>query len=211
MGWYGIILDETSDITRIEEVSLCLSYCVDGIKKEAFVGFYATKSEGEVLHQLVKDSISKLNLELENIVGKAFDGAANMNGIYKGLSTRMKECSHYTIYVHCHGHLLNLALQDTMKEIEPLRNALGNIQSLYNFLEASPKRHALFSEVEHENEKYKQTLKLLSVTRWLCQWAAVMSVYDQIERIVKTLLELSSDKDSKTYTDSRASYATWIL
>ena len=82
-GWYGIILDETSDITRIEQVSLCLSYCVDGIKKEAFVGFYATKStEGQVLYQLVKDSISELNLELENIVGNAFDGAANMNGIY---------------------------------------------------------------------------------------------------------------------------------
>ena len=100
-GLYGIILDETSDITRIEQVSLCLSYCVDGIKKEAFVGFYATKStEGEVLYQLVRDSISELNLELENIVGKAFDGAANMNGIYKGLSTRMKECSPYAIYVH---------------------------------------------------------------------------------------------------------------
>ena len=115
-GWYGIIVDETSDITRIEQVSLCLlSCCVDEIKKEAFVGFYATKStEGEVLYQLVKDSISELNLELENIVGKAFDGAANMNGIYKGLSTRMKECSPYAIYVHCYGHLLNLALQDTM-------------------------------------------------------------------------------------------------
>ena len=197
-------------------MSLCLSYCVDGIKKEAFVGFYATKStEGEVLYQLVKDSISELNLELENIVGKAFDGAANMNGIYKGLSTRMKECSPYAIYVHSYGHLLNLALQDTMKEIEPLRNALGNIQSLYNFLEASPKRHALFSDVEDENEKYKQTLKSLSVTRWSCRWVAVKSVYYQIERIVKTLLELSSDKDSKTYTDSRALlvaiYPTWIL
>ena len=141
-------------------MSLCLSYCVDGIKKEAFVGFYVTKStEGEVLYQLVKDSISELNLELENIVGKAFDGAANMNGIYKGLSTRMKECSPYAIYIHCCGHLLNLALQDTMKEIEPLLNALGNIQSLYNFLEASPKHHTLFSDVEDENEKYKQVIK----------------------------------------------------
>ena len=204
-GWYGIILDETSDVTRIEQVSLCLSYCVDGLKKEAFVGFYATKStEGEVLYQLVKDSIAELNLDLKNIVGKAFDGAANMNGIYKGLSTRMKECSPHAIYVHCYGHLLNLALQDTMKEIEPLRNALGNIQSLYNFLEGSPKRHALFSDIELENKDYKQTLKSLSVTRWSCRWVAVKSVYDQMERIVKTLLELSTDKDAKTYTDSRA-------
>ena len=42
--WYGIILDETSDISKIEQVSLCLSFCVNGRKKEAFIGFYATKS-----------------------------------------------------------------------------------------------------------------------------------------------------------------------
>ncbi len=204
-GWYGIIIDETSDISRIEQVSLCLSYCINGIKKEAFIGFYATKStEGEVLYELVKDTITKLNLDLKNIVGKSFHGAANMNGIHKGLSSRMKECSPQSIYVHCYGHLLNLALQDTMTEVEPLRNALGNIQAIHNFIEGSPKRHALFSDIEVEDENYKQTLKSLSVTRWSCRWEAVKAVYNQMERIVKTLLKLSSDKDPKTYRDSRS-------
>ena len=93
-GWYGIILDETSDISRTEQVSLCLSFALNGTKKEAFIGFYSTKStEGEVLYELVKSSITELNLDLKNIVGKAFDGAANMNGVHKGLSTRMEECS----------------------------------------------------------------------------------------------------------------------
>ena len=114
-GWYGIILDETSDISRTEQVSLCLSFALNGTKKEAFIGFYSTKStEGEVLYELVKSSITELNLDLKNIVGKAFDGAANMNGVHKGLSTRMKECSPFGIYVHCYGHVLKLALQDTM-------------------------------------------------------------------------------------------------
>ena len=42
-GKFSIILDETSDISRIEQVSLCLSYIADGIKKETFFGFYDTK------------------------------------------------------------------------------------------------------------------------------------------------------------------------
>ena len=135
-------------------------------KKEAFIGFYSTKStEGEVLYELVKSSITELNLDLKNIVGKAFDGVANMNGVYKGLSTRMEECSPFDIYVRCYGHVLNLALQDTMTQIEPLRNALGTIQALYNFLEASPKRHALFSDTEVQDEDLKLTLKSLSTTR----------------------------------------------
>ena len=204
-GWYGIILDETSDISRSEQVSLCLSFALNGTKKEAFIGFYSTKStEGEVLYELVKSAITELNLDLKNIVGKAFDGAANMNGVHKGLSTRMEECSPLGIYVHCYGHVLNLALQDTMTQIEPLRNALGTIQALYNFLEASPKRHALFSDTEVQGEDLKLTLKSLSTTRWSCRWEAAKAVHGQMERIVKALLTLSSDKDPKTYSESRA-------
>ena len=204
-GWYGIILDETSDISRTEQVSLCLSFALNGTKKEAFIGFYSTKStEGEVLYELVKSAITELNLDLKNIVGKAFDGAANMNGVHKGLSTRMEECSPLGIYVHCYGHVLNLALQDTMTQIEPLRNALGTIQALYNFLEASPKRHALFSDTEVQGEDLKLTLKSLSTTRWSCRWEAAKAVHGQMERIVKALLTLSSDKDPKTYSESRA-------
>ena len=67
-GWYGIILDETSDISRTEQVSLCLSFALNGTKKEAFTGFYSTKStEGEVLYELVKSSITELNLDLMNV------------------------------------------------------------------------------------------------------------------------------------------------
>ena len=107
----------------------------------------------------MKSSITELNLDLKNIVGKVFDGAANMNGVHKGLSTRMEECSPFGIYVHCYGHVLNLALQDTMTQTEPLRNALGTIQALYNFLEASPKRHALFSDTEVQGEDRQSAVR----------------------------------------------------
>ena len=70
-GWYGIILDETSDISRTEQVSPCLSFTLNGMKKEAFIGFYSTKStEGEVLSELVKSAITELNLDLKNLLVK---------------------------------------------------------------------------------------------------------------------------------------------
>ena len=86
-GWYGIIIDETSDISRAEQVSFCLGYIANGSKKEEFVGFHATKAtDGESLYQLVKEVISKLHLDLQNIVGECFYGASNMSGVNKGLS-----------------------------------------------------------------------------------------------------------------------------
>ena len=75
-----------------------------------------------------------LQLSLENIIAECFDGAANMSRVHKGLAARMKACSPLSLYVHCYGHRLNLALQGTMTEIEPLRNALGVVQSLKSCL-----------------------------------------------------------------------------
>ncbi|CAH3178910.1 unnamed protein product [Porites lobata] len=190
--WYGIIIDETSDISRDEQVSFCLSYLANGTKKEAFVGFHATKTtDGEALYKLVKEVMNDLQLELQNIVGECFDGASNMSGVNKGLSARMKECSPLAIY-------------DTLTTVEPLRNTLVTIQSLYNFLEASPKRHALFRDIETEEGNLVKTLKSQSVTRWSCRWEAVKAVDQQLERIVKALLVLSTDKDVKTYSESRS-------
>ena len=76
--------------------------------------------------------------------------------------------------------------------------------ALYNFLEASPERHALFSDTEVQGKDLKLTLKSLSTTRWSCRWEAFKAVYGQMERFVKALLTLSSDKDPKTYSENRA-------
>ena len=80
-------------------------------------------------------------------MAECFDRAANMSGARKGLAARMKKSLTLSIYVHCHGHRLNMALQDTMIIIEPFKKVLGVIQSLYNFFEGSPKRHAFFKDI----------------------------------------------------------------
>ncbi|XP_028406786.1 zinc finger MYM-type protein 1-like [Dendronephthya gigantea] len=203
---FAVIMDETSDISRIEQVSICLRYVLAGETLETFIGFFCTSStEGIVLLELLKNVITENGLKLEDIVGECFDGASNMSGIHKGVAARMKECCPRAVYVHCYAHVLNLALQDTMSEIEPLRNSLGTLQGLYNFLEASPKRHAVFSSVKVDGNFIKNlTLKSMSQTRWSCRWEAVKAIYEQIRKVIKALLILSEDKDTKTYRDTTA-------
>ena len=131
-------------------------------------------------------------------------------GVNKGLSARMKDCSPLAIYVHCYSHFLNSALQDTMTTVEPLRNTLGTIQSLHNFLEASPKRHALSGDIETEECSLLTTLKSQSVKRWSCRWEAVKAVDQQLERILKALLVLSTDRDAKNMLGKLLTFA-WNL
>ena len=153
---------------------------------------------------MVTQVLDDLKLKASDIVGKCFDGASNMSGVKKGLAARMKECSPDSIYVHCYAHLLNLAIQATITNVQPLRNTLGTIQNLYNFLEGSPKRHAILHDIEVEGKPMMHSLKSQSATRWVCHYEAVKVIHDELERIVKALHLLSDDKDAKTCCDSRA-------
>ena len=57
-------MDETSDIAKIEQVALCLSFILNGQKKESFVGFYETKrTNAPVLLNLLKQATESLNWE----------------------------------------------------------------------------------------------------------------------------------------------------
>ena len=60
-GWYGIILNETSDISRTEQVSLCLSFALNGTKKEAFIGFYTPQNQPKVKYCMNWGNLLSLN------------------------------------------------------------------------------------------------------------------------------------------------------
>ena len=114
----------------------CLNFCL---------GFYATPSTtGKALFDLISTTLTKMDLDLSKIVGQGYDGASNMSGQYRGLATLMKEVAPKSLYVHCYGHLLNLAIQGSIISSQMLRNHLGVIQAIYNFIEGSPKRHSVF-------------------------------------------------------------------
>ena len=103
----GVISDETSDISRNEQISLVISYIdSSGQKRESFLGFIQTdKTDGETLFKLMTDEMLNLGLDLSGVVGLGFDGASNMSGVNKGVATRFKKCSSRSIYVLCYGHL----------------------------------------------------------------------------------------------------------
>ena len=127
-----------------------------------------------------------------------------MYGIHGGLATLMKETSPLSVYVHCHTHRLNLALESHLSLVPNLKNALGTIQSLCNFIGGSAKRVACFKDIDVEGELLSLSLKSLSETRWACRYEAMRAVVEQLEGIIKTLVLLVLEKYSDVKTSSDA-------
>ena len=73
--WYSLIVDETSDTSRKEQVSICLRYvnsCFNA--NEAFVGFFETDSTtSETLFRVIKDVLMRLQLNINDCRGQCYD------------------------------------------------------------------------------------------------------------------------------------------
>ncbi|CAF1116873.1 unnamed protein product [Brachionus calyciflorus] len=157
--FFSLIIDDTADITRIEQ------------------------TDGESLFKLIKSTLTDLGLPLSNIVGQCYDGAANMSGILKGVVARIKNINNKALYVHCHAHKLNLALQDTCSNLVEVRNCIGTVNSVYSFIEASPKRHAIFEKLQMEKKKSELKLKYLSDTRWSSRYKAFKAIKENLGKL----------------------------
>ncbi|XP_054746034.1 zinc finger protein 862-like [Anastrepha obliqua] len=89
----SILLDETSDVSRIEQVSVCLRIVSEDLTaKEHFISFFSTSdTKAKTLFDLVEEIFQKYNLPLSKVRGQCYDGASNVSGNISGLQTRILE------------------------------------------------------------------------------------------------------------------------
>ncbi|CAF2081407.1 unnamed protein product, partial [Rotaria magnacalcarata] len=108
--YFSIMLDETSDISVSEQVSLCVR-SVDRETfqiEEYFLGFYVTdKTDSKTLFKGVCDMLTRLDLPINDLRGQCFYGASNVSGVYNGLQAKIRGIESRALFVHCQGHLLN--------------------------------------------------------------------------------------------------------
>ncbi|KAJ8035671.1 Zinc finger MYM-type protein 1 [Holothuria leucospilota] len=139
-----IMMDETRDISRKEQVSLCVRYVTKDMKvHERFLGFEeASSTTGEALYSLLKGKVKEYGMRMESIIGQYYDGCSNMLGVEKGVASRLRMEYPMALIIHCYAHLLNLVLVDWSKEVPAVKNCLDIAQELYTFITGSFKRNA---------------------------------------------------------------------
>ncbi|CAF0940276.1 unnamed protein product [Adineta steineri] len=187
--YFSIMIDETSDIARHEQVSPVIRFTDDQFNVyERFLGFQrASDTSGQSLFDLLLGWLKKLNLDITYIVGQCYDGASSMRGERKGVASRMIQVVPTALYVHCNGHVLNLCLVDVSEANKHIRNNFGIVKCLYNFIEGSPKRHKVFEDLQKESGIVSISLKSLCDTRWTCRYESLKVISNRYSEILCAL------------------------
>ena len=111
------------------------------------------------------------------------------------------------MYIHCHAHILNLVLVDSVKSVQTALEFFLLLEALYVFI-PTPKVHVIFIEKQKHLHPGKQPLELqkLSDTRWVCHYAAVNAVCRTFDSILLTVEEVSESQDVQKSIEAKGLY-----
>lgn len=193
--YYSLILDETTDCSRHEQLSVCLRYCDVSLDiYEMFLGFYEIhQQDAQTLHKTTMDILLRFNLRVEDCRGLCFDGGANFSGRNTGLQKLIREQEPRALYVHCASHSINLVVQDSIAASKTYRDTMSLLANLISFVRESPKRLRLFEKVQDEAHN---NLRPFCPTRWILRESAINSVMNNYSSLLEFLNELSDNDRS---------------
>ena len=118
--WYTIIVDEATDISHTEQMSLSIRWVNQKyqISEDTLGLIELLNTRAITIYQQIKDILIRCCLPLSQCRGQAYDGASNMSGIRNGVQALVKQEESKALYVHCLAHNLNLCLQDASKKMQ---------------------------------------------------------------------------------------------
>ena len=113
-GLFSIIVDEASDISTLEHMSVTLRTCSKNYEvKEYFIGIAECDNgiSAESLFILIKDILARCGLQPRSLIACAFDGASSMVKLGRLLNEYTMGQS---IYFHCLAHCNDLVIKDVI-------------------------------------------------------------------------------------------------
>jgi hypothetical protein len=185
---FSIIADETRDLSGHEQFSISIRWIdSESEVREDFIGVADVQNtDSATLSGVINDVLIRCNLDHLKLVGQAYDGASNMSGRFTGVAARITADYPAAMYIHCNNHCLQLCVEDAGSESKCVQEALNLCTNLYNLIKLSPKRLAVFENIQLHQES-NSSLKPLCPTRWTVRAAAISSVLSSYEALQETL------------------------
>lgn len=216
---FSVQIDSTQDVSVREQCAIIARYVYEGKVNERLLSLInVKKSSGLALYNHLDEELKSLNLEISNVIGCSFDGAANMSGQYNGLQAHIKNHSNYSVYTWCYAHVLNLVVCDTTDCLVKCKNLFGLLNRTAVFFSESYKRDSVWKE--HQGNDFR-TLKKICNTRWWSKAKALEVIFVSYQNISNELYStlLSALKyiacdnvnefDGKTSSEANSLLSAW--
>lgn len=157
--YFALIVDESKDISKTEQLSFVLRYVFENVIHEEFLGFCAaSKLDAESLVQSILSVLKSHGIDVHSCVAQSYDGAAVMSGNVGGVQARLREIVPSALYIHCYAHRLNLVVVDCVRNIKASGEFFLILQRLYNFISGSAV-HQHFKQLQQDNSTGKLLIK----------------------------------------------------
>lgn len=202
--FYSIIFDETTDISKVSQMSILVRYLDrENNIREDFLGFIDchktnyddfTKEPiltGEILGKTVVSFLNKIGLPFENCVGIGTDTCSVMLSDQKGAVSEIQKNLKNACKCPCYSHSLNLSISKS-STVQDIRNAVGTIKETIAFFNTSSKRSNVLKSTN------PNVLESLCETRWTERHTAVLKFKVSFENIITTLQLITQWKDTES-------------
>ena len=147
---------------------------------------YATdRTDASTIAKLILDLLVRFNLPVKNCRGQCYDGAANMAGRRAGVATEVEPRA---LYIHCMGHSLNLAVQDTCRSVSVISEALDTVLELSKIFKYSATKKSMLLQIKSELAPDSPGLKPLCPTCWTVRTESMRSVLNNYA-VIQSVLE----------------------
>ena len=98
----SIMADECTDVTTIEELTICCHWVESGVPEEHIIEILPLKkANAESIYSVLVKYCREKNIQLGRLIGMGFDGAATFSGDKTGVQRRLKALSPHALFVHC--------------------------------------------------------------------------------------------------------------
>lgn len=187
--FFTTMADETVDSSNKEQLVICLRWVdVDFEPHEIFFGMYhIDNTEASTIFNAIKDVFQRFNLSFDRIRGQCYDMAASMARSKSGVAFRIKSIEKRAVYMHCYGHVLNLACNDAIGGCRTKQNAQENTREITKLIKLSPRRDTIFKKIKNALEHSDSPgIRILCPTRWTVRAEALYSIietYDVLQEV----------------------------
>ena len=184
--FFSLLVDETTDLSKEEQMTICLRYVSDNKIREDFIDYVSVDDmTGEGLANAILSRLRQCPIDLSCMVGQGYDGASAMSGMFNGVQAIVRKQLPAAVYVHCSSHCLNLTLSTACK-LPQIRNANGIVGEVADFFSRSAKRATLFRSCVEELAPDMKRKKLVQLceTRWVERHDAIISFVQMYSSIL---------------------------